>query len=45
MTTATATPSDRSTAGGDLNPQRGVLHDIWVIARRGLVTCGPPYIG
>jgi ABC transporter DrrB family efflux protein len=39
MTTATAAPSPAGSTGRDegLSPQRGVIHDIWVVARRGLV--------
>lgn len=42
VTTATATSPDGITVGAaeptsDLHPQRGLLHDTWVLARRGLV--------
>ncbi|HVM02888.1 MAG TPA: ABC transporter permease [Acidimicrobiales bacterium] len=37
MTTATAPAPGRAGSEHDLSPQRGVIHDIWVIARRGLV--------
>jgi ABC-2 type transport system permease protein len=33
----TATTLAPSAAGSDLQPSRGVIHDTWVIARRGLV--------
>jgi ABC transporter DrrB family efflux protein len=37
MTTVTAPPTTQAGEPSTLNPQRGLLHDTWVIARRGLV--------
>ena len=37
MTAATAPTAERASASAHLSPQRGVIHDTWVIAKRGLV--------